>query len=305
MTEQGMQTAGKLETLWCNLMHDSPMWPIHDHYECRDCGRQYLVPWSGAAIAPVTPVNAGRMQAARFSSALLPLVLLMALLPGAWAQGADTQSMDSTSGAGLAFARYTTGAQADSVWASEIVEISAVLPKLGKQGRLRAIRRLLPLGRPEYQVLDSDGDQTVRRQVIARYLQSDQRASAMPASSVAITPANYRFRFKGRVDSAESVAYAFQITPRKKRTGLIKGELWLSAETGAVVRESGYLVRSPSVFIKRVQLTREMPQNQGGADTRVTHVSVDTRLVGRAELTIVEKHYADAGQAVATDDSER
>src|SRR4051794_21187071 len=84
MTEQGMQTAGKLGTLWCNLMHDSPMWPIHDHYECRDCGRQYPVPWSDAAIAPVIPVNAGRVQRVRFSSAILPVVLLMALLPGAW-----------------------------------------------------------------------------------------------------------------------------------------------------------------------------------------------------------------------------
>ena len=27
--------------LWCILMHDSPMWPVHGHYECRTCGRQY------------------------------------------------------------------------------------------------------------------------------------------------------------------------------------------------------------------------------------------------------------------------
>jgi len=28
-------------TLWCNVMHASPMWPIHGHYECRTCGRRY------------------------------------------------------------------------------------------------------------------------------------------------------------------------------------------------------------------------------------------------------------------------
>ena len=28
-------------TLWCSVMHESPMWPIHDHYECRTCGRRY------------------------------------------------------------------------------------------------------------------------------------------------------------------------------------------------------------------------------------------------------------------------
>ena len=40
----------KLGDLWCVWMHTSPMWPIHGHYECGVCGRQYPVPWdSGSA----------------------------------------------------------------------------------------------------------------------------------------------------------------------------------------------------------------------------------------------------------------
>ncbi len=35
----------KLGDLWCSFMHASPMWPIHGHYECAECGRRYLVPW--------------------------------------------------------------------------------------------------------------------------------------------------------------------------------------------------------------------------------------------------------------------
>jgi hypothetical protein len=37
-------------TLWCGLMHDAPMWPIHGQYECRTCGRLYFVPWAGDGI---------------------------------------------------------------------------------------------------------------------------------------------------------------------------------------------------------------------------------------------------------------
>ncbi len=33
--------------LWCRLMHATPMWPSHGHYECRTCGRNYPVPWNG------------------------------------------------------------------------------------------------------------------------------------------------------------------------------------------------------------------------------------------------------------------
>jgi len=35
----------RISDLWCNVMHDSPMWPIHGHYQCRTCGREYAVAW--------------------------------------------------------------------------------------------------------------------------------------------------------------------------------------------------------------------------------------------------------------------
>lgn len=37
---------GGFGTLWCSFLHDSPMWPLRDHYECRTCGRQHRVPWA-------------------------------------------------------------------------------------------------------------------------------------------------------------------------------------------------------------------------------------------------------------------
>ena len=35
----------RINKIWCNMMHDSPMWPIHGHYECRTCGREFPVNW--------------------------------------------------------------------------------------------------------------------------------------------------------------------------------------------------------------------------------------------------------------------
>src|SRR6202035_2825377 len=105
------------------------------------------------------------------------------------------------------------GVEHDSPWNLETVEIDASLPKLGKKGRLRAIRCLLPLGRPEYQVLEIAGDQTVRQQVIVRYLSEQVRAAALPPSSVTITLANYKFRYTGAVKAGGTIAYVFLITP--------------------------------------------------------------------------------------------
>ena len=31
----------RLSALWCGVMHESLMWPIHGEYQCRTCGRRY------------------------------------------------------------------------------------------------------------------------------------------------------------------------------------------------------------------------------------------------------------------------
>jgi hypothetical protein len=171
----------------------------------------------------------------------------------------------------------------------ESVEIHASLDRLDKTGHLKAIRTLVPAGAAEYQAVQLDGDRTVRDQVIVRYLHAEDRALRMPASSVAVTPANYKFAYRGVVDDGERLAYAFRITPRKKRAGLIKGELWLDVATGLPIRRSGHLVKSPSVWIRRVAVTQEDSMRDGSVEARLTHINVDTRLVGRAEVVIEER----------------
>jgi hypothetical protein len=293
------RAARRFGTLWCDLMHDAPMWPFRGEYECRTCGRRYHVPWAGDRFLPASgkliaaePVRLRRAGIPSLRSASLLLIFALSFLLASPVQAADEPVVDSTAGAAAAFARYIVGLERESPWGLETLEIDASLPKLKKQGRLSAIRHLLPHGRPEFQVLEIAGDETVRQQLIVRYLSAQVRAAAIPASSLAITLANYKFRYTGAVKTGGTTAYVFLITPRKKREGLIKGALWLDGETGAALRQSGYLVKKPSIFVKRVDVTRETVFRDGIAELRVTHVSVETRLVGRAQLVIRERPYA-------------
>jgi hypothetical protein len=278
--------AGQLGAMWCGFMHNSPMWPIHGQYQCRTCGRHYPVQWGGESsqiyLAP----------SPSFKSAVLPIIVMLAILVPASLRAADAPIMVSNDQAAIAFARYIAGQVESAPWNVEAIEVDASLPKMKTAGRLRAIRRLL-LGKPEYQVLELEGDKTVRQQVILRYLKAQIQAAAIPASSIAITPANYKFTYKGPIETGGAIAYSFAIKPRRTREGLIKGELWIDGETGAVIRQSGYLVKNPSIFVKRVALTRETGMRDGLAEERITHLSVDTRLIGRAELTIHERPYTD------------
>ena len=60
--------------------------------------------------------------------------------------------------------------------ASMDMDIDAALPKLKKQGKLHALRRISALGRITYEALRFDGDGTVKNQVIARYLTAEAQA---------------------------------------------------------------------------------------------------------------------------------
>ena len=81
----------------------------------------------------------------------------------------------------------------------------------------------------------------------------------------------------------------FRIIPLKKKQGLINGILWLDGDTGIAVRLSGYLVKNPSIFLKRVNVTRENCLRDGIVEARITHLLLDTRLVGSARLVVVER----------------
>jgi len=201
---------------------------------------------------------------------------------------ADNSLADSRVAA--AFARYVAQRRSAALWSLESIDIEASLPRLAKHATFRAIRRIPPDGDPKYEEVETYGDRMVTREVIARYLSAEARATGLPASSVAMTPANYKFSYKGLVPSADSLVYAFAVTPRKKALGLIRGELWLD-DSGMPVRESGYLVRQPSIFVKRVQVMRNLSVRNGVAVERLTRLLVDTRALGRAELAIDERPY--------------
>ena len=216
-------------------------------------------------------------------STILLLALFLLLTPSpAWS---------ADDGASMAFARYIStpvpgnhGMTADGDMA---LEIDAALPKLDKQGRMEVIRHKSPGGEPEYSVVSFEGDPTVKHQVIARYLAVEQQTYAL--SPVAITPSNYKFRYAGSIESGGVRVYVFSVKPRHRTDGWIEGQIWIDGATGALVHQEGRLTKHTSVFIRQVRIVRDTGSRAGLPYIRVTRVGIETRLLGRAELTIRER----------------
>jgi len=195
---------------------------------------------------------------------------------------------------------YTAAAREQSArfrGASMDVDIAASLPNLHKNGRMHALKHISRLGRITYEALKFDGDNSVKRDVIARYLTAESQARTSE-TSLAVLPANYKFKYKGLQDHGQGPVHVFEVTPRKKIVGLFKGELWLDAQSFLPVRESGRMVKSPSIFLKRVEFVQEFEIRDGLSIPLRMHTTVDTRLIGKAELTVDFRNVALADETV-------
>jgi hypothetical protein len=193
----------------------------------------------------------------------------------------------------LAFGKYLASLQERNPFSEAgpiAVEIEASLPDLGKQASMLAVRQTGASERSEYKVITLDGDSTVRHQVIARYLVAMEHAEGVPYSSVAVTPANYKFRYAGSLQTGGTAVYIFQVEPKKRREGLFRGQIWIDAVTGIGVRQTGRIAKRP-LIVRRIEFDRDTRLQDGLPYIRVTHIAIETR-VGRAELTIAERPLA-------------
>ena len=174
------------------------------------------------------------------------------------------------------------------------VDIDAKLIKLQKQGRLRAMRMISQLGQITYRALGFSGDNTVKQEVITRFLAAE--SEGRENGTISITPSNYKFKYKGKMEWYGRSLVILQIQPRRNAVGLFKGELWVDSETGMPMREAGQFVKTPSIFLKKVVFVREYDLKDGMSIPRHLASTVDTRIAGRAEMQIEYSHFLMAGQ---------
>jgi len=179
------------------------------------------------------------------------------------------------------------------------IDIDASVPELQKHGKLHALKNITKLGKITFRVLGFSGDNTVKTEVIARYLKAEVDA-ADQAADHSITPLNYKFKYKGTEELHGRPVYVLHVTPRHKRVGFFKGELWLDAETYMPVRESGSFVKSPSIFLKKVQFLREYDMENGVSIPQRLESKADVRFIGPVELNIKYVSFSRDDQDVDT-----
>lgn len=172
------------------------------------------------------------------------------------------------------------------------VTITASIPSMGKLGKLHARRRHPVAGKLSYEGMQFEGDKLIKTNVIARYLSAELDAQR-PEEKLAtqISPTNYEFKLKAHENLNGHDTLVFQVKPKKKRTGLFHGQIWVDAETRQPVKEVGKLAKLPSIWVKEITFTREYENVDGVAVPARIISDVNTRLVGKAHIDIDFQNY--------------
>jgi hypothetical protein len=151
------------------------------------------------------------------------------------------------------------------------------------EGWMRVETHLTPAGSFSWRVVDEGGSDRTRDKVFRPLLDNEAEAwREGDRDAAALTPDNYVFTPLTSVTSGE---VKIRLTPRRRDTRLVDGILTVSRD-GYPVRLEGKLAKSPSFWVKSVQVVKEYGRFNGVALPTLLHSTADLKLFGRSTFTM-------------------
>jgi len=121
--------------------------------------------------------------------------------------------------------------------------------------------------------------------VVHRVLQHEvEMAQSKNSAQSAIDPSNYSFDYLGETKLDGNPCYLLGLSPKRKDTELLQGKAWVDQKSFQIRRIQGQMVKNPSWFLKRVDVTIDFSEiGDSWLETRVEAVA-DVRLIGSQTL---------------------
>lgn len=250
---------------------------------------------------------------------LLLTVPLLAQIGGA-APDSKPMSMLVSSGSTttlapeMALRKYYAHSQDQSYrllsYQSETV-VHAELLDTAQQGEYELIASYTAVPRSlSYSSVRFEGDRFVKSNVILKLLQSEvDHVRKGDDGETAIVGQNYKFSYKGVVQINGHPAHVFHLKPRHKTAGLFKGQIFLDANTGSMLRMEGAIVKSPSFFVRDISFVQDFEDIQGFTLPTQLRTYSRARIVGRTIVNVIHRSYKlhsdsdPAGTVTASSDS--
>lgn len=143
---------------------------------------------------------------------------------------------------------------------------------------------VVPPAERDYKIVSSKGSDRGEK-VVRKILDHEAAAEKSTPPPTAIVHQNYDFGFEGEARFQGARCYVLLLKPRRKDPALIEGHAWVDANTYLIRKIEGRMSKSPSWWVKDVQLTVLFGEI-GGIWTQLSSDAVaNVRILGRYYVT--------------------
>jgi len=152
----------------------------------------------------------------------------------------------------------------------------------GRKGWLEAKTEYSPESGFKYEITAEGGSGYIRTKVLKAVLDGERDVIALGETGrSSLDAANYTFQANGiGPDGLANVL----LSPRRKERVLVSGMMALKADDGALVRLQGRLAKSPSFWIKNVDIKRTYQRIDGNVVPVALESKAQVRFLGEATL---------------------
>ena len=174
------------------------------------------------------------------------------------------------------------------------LEASSV--RLQESAWMEAITSFDPTRGFSYSIVAQGGSERIRGRVLKAVLDGEQQNSTHTEWRKAnLSRANYEFDFGGHAGDG---MLKMQLTPRRRDSRLVLGSALLTAKSGNLVRVEGRLSKSPSIWVKWVNISRTYSPIAGAMMPVAIESTADVRIAGIATFAMTYDYQMVDGQAV-------
>ena len=165
-----------------------------------------------------------------------------------------------------------------------------------RRGWIEAQTEYSPLRGFSYEITAQGGSAYIRGKILRAVLEGERDILAQgDVARSALAQSNYEFRPQG-VD-ADGLANVL-LSPRRKDSVLVAGMLFLHPADGDPVRLQGRLAKSPSFWVKNVEILRTYARIDGTVMPVALQSTAEIRWLGPAELRMTYSYMEIDGHSI-------
>ena len=167
-----------------------------------------------------------------------------------------------------------------------------------RKGWIEAVTEYSSVTGFRYEITAEGGSAYIRSKVLKAVLDGEREVIAQGETArSSLDPSNYRFQANG-IDS-DGLANVL-LSPRRKERVLVSGMMALNADDGTLVRLQGRLAKSPSFWLKNVDIVRTYERIDGSVVPVALETKAKVRLLGEANLRMTYVYSEIDGQRLAS-----